>query len=119
MLLFSTTDASYEQQRLARCINGEVVSESESDNPEEYLNVKNSQNINDAGKKIILKKRNAIKWRALRFHVKAIAERFLSRKVSKRVSKIVRDCPNILVRRLRLLLKITVLVQTHGGELAF
>lgn len=81
---------------VTRCINGEVVSESESDDPEEYLNVRSSQHINDAGKKIILKKRNAIKWQARRFRAKAIAERrFLSRKVSKRVSKIVRDCPNI------------------------
>ena len=30
----SAIDASYEEQRLVRCINGEVVSESESDNPE-------------------------------------------------------------------------------------
>ena len=52
-----------------------MVSESESDDPEEYLNVKNNQNINDAGKKIILKKRNAIKRRAQRFRAKAIAER--------------------------------------------
>ena len=92
----AASDASYEQERLARCINGEVVSESESEDPEEYLNLRNAQNINNAGKKIIMKKRGAIKWRARKFCAKAIAERrFLKRKVSKRVSKIVRDCANI------------------------
>ena len=32
------SDASYEQEHLARCINGEVVSESESEDTEEYVN---------------------------------------------------------------------------------
>ena len=83
-----------------------MVSELESDDPEEYLNVKNSQNIDDAGKKIILKKWNAIKRQAQRFRAKAIAERrFLSCKVSKRVNKIVRDCPNNIGETIEALVK--------------
>lgn len=50
----------------------------------------------EARKKLVLKKRVAIRRRAKRLRAKAIAERrYLSRKVSKRTSEIVKDCPNI------------------------
>ena len=68
MLLLLQMILSYEQQRLARCINGQVVSESESDDPEEYLNVTNSI---EARKKLVLKKRVAIRRRAKRLEVRA------------------------------------------------
>ena len=47
---------SYEDERMARFINGEIVSESESDNPEDYISL-----TNEANRSLILKKRAAIK----------------------------------------------------------
>ena len=88
------TSACYEQERMARSINGEIVSESESEDPEQYIGVKSI--MSEEGKTLVQKKRTAIKRRARRLRAKALAERrFLSWKVSKRTSKILRDCPNI------------------------
>ena len=90
----AATSASYEEERMARSINGEIVSESESEDPEQYIGVKNV--MSEAGKLLVMKKRTAIKKRARRLRAKTLAERrFLSRKVSKRTSKILRHCPNI------------------------
>ena len=90
----AATSASYEDERLARSINGEVVSESDSEDPEQYVGVKSV--MSEASKVLVRKKRITIKRRARRLRAKAVAERrFLSRKVSKRISKILRDCPNI------------------------
>ena len=81
-------------ERVARSVNGEVVLESESDDPEQYVGVKHV--MSEAGKLIVKKKRRAIKQRARRERARALAEKhFLSRKVSKRTSKILRDCPDI------------------------
>ena len=89
-----TEDHQYEQNRIARVINGEIVSESESDDPEAYVGV--SQPLDESGKALIAKKRRAIQRRGKRKQEKAIAEKhFLSRKGSKRVSKILKDCPDI------------------------
>lgn len=85
---------SYEQERIARSINGEIVSESESDDPDHYVGIKSITSA--AGRELIRKKRVSIKTRARRMRAKLIAEkRLLARKVSKRTSKILRDCPNI------------------------
>lgn len=85
---------SYEQDRTARSLNGEIVSDSQSDNPECYVGI--TDPLSDKAKYLIVKKCTAIRRRAKRRKKKAIAERrFLSRKISKRVSKILRDCPNI------------------------
>ena len=82
------------EERIARSINGEIVSHSESEDCEEYYGIKSVHS--EAGKALIRKKRITIKRRAIRLRAKAIAEkRFLSRKVSKRVGKILSDCPNI------------------------
>lgn len=87
-------DNQYEQDRVARVVNGDIVSESESDDPEEYVGV--SEPLSESGKALIAKKRKAIQRRSKRKQEKAIAERhFLSRKGSKRVSKILKDCPDI------------------------
>ena len=85
----------YEQDRIARIVNGEVVSESESDDHENYPKVESI--LNDKGRKQILKRRMLIKRRAQREKLKRIAEqRFLSRHQSKRISKIIeKECPNI------------------------
>jgi len=77
---------------MARSINGEIVSESESEDPEQYVGVKSV--TSEAGKTLVQKKRIAIK-RWGRLHPKAPAERRLSWKVSKRTSKTLQDCPNI------------------------
>ena len=69
----AATSACYEQERMARSINGEVVSESESDDPEQYIGVKSV--MSKAGKTLVQKKRTAIKRRARRLRAKALAER--------------------------------------------
>ena len=76
---------SYEQERIARSINGEIVSESESDDPDQYVGITSITSA--AGRELIRKKRVSIKTR----HEK----RLLARKLSKRTSKVLRDCPNI------------------------
>ncbi len=69
----------YDQDRTARSVNGEIVSESDSDSPEAYVGV--SQPLSAAGKRLIAKKRAAIRRRG---QEKTIAERhFLSRKTPK------------------------------------
>lgn len=85
---------AYEQNHITRTLNGEIVSESESDDPDAYLGIRDA--ASPEGKALIVKKRKAIRRRAKRRQEKVIAEkRFLSSKVSKRVSRIVEDFPNI------------------------
>lgn len=84
----------YEQDKIARALNSEIVTESESDDPDSYCGMTNI--LSESGKKLIQKKRKAIRRRAQRLKFKTISEqRFLSRRVSPRVSKIENECPNI------------------------
>ncbi len=84
----------YEQDRMARTINGEIVTDSESDDPESYVRLRDP--LSEEGKSLVAKKRAAIRRKAKRRQVKAIAERrFLSRKVGKKTSRILRECPDI------------------------
>ena len=84
----------YEQERTARAVNDEIVSESESDSPEAYINV--SDPLSRPGKTLIAKKRMMIKRTARRRREKAIAEQhLLSRKVSHRANTILQKFPNI------------------------
>ena len=77
----AATSASYEEDRNARVINGEVVSESESEDSQEFDGVKRV--IDQAGKSLVRKRRMAIKRRARRLRTKLVAEkRFLSKKIS-------------------------------------
>ena len=94
-LAFSTAEWDvYDQNRIARAVNGEIVSESESDCPEAYVGV--SDPLSCAGKELIAKKRTMIQRRARRRREKAIADQhFLSRKVSKRANGILQKFPNI------------------------
>ena len=62
----AATSACYEQERMARSINGEIVSESESEYPEQYVGVKSV--TSEAGKTLVQKKQIAIKRRARRRH---------------------------------------------------
>lgn len=75
---------SYEEDRKARYVNGEVVSDSDS-----------SSACEDDKKAFIQKKRQAIRKR-VRLKVKAVTKkRFLSRGRSKKTSKIIQQYPNI------------------------
>ena len=81
----------YAEDRTARCINGEIVSETESDNPTDYISTSSTSTL-----ALVEKKRKAIQRRARRQRAKLLAEhRFLSRKIGKRVSKIMTECPDI------------------------
>lgn len=83
-----------ESERTAEVLNGLIVSDMESDNPDEYIELQNP--LSDAGRLLILKRRRAIKRRASRMRAKAIAnQKFLARKSPKRVSKVLTECPNI------------------------
>ena len=85
---------SSEEDRIARSVNGEIVTDSDSDNPEEYLGL--SDLLTERGKQLIAKRRAAIRRKMERVRVKAVAkERFLSRKVSHRTSRVLKDCPDI------------------------
>ena len=71
-----------EQERIERAMNGEIVSSSEDDNPEEFLN--------PLSRVLIDKKRAAIRRSASRLKAKVIDGRcFLSRRKSKRVDQII------------------------------
>ncbi len=84
----------YDQDRTARAINGEVVSESESDTPEAYVGLR--EPLSTAGKRLLAQKRAALRRRSRRRKAKAISnEHFLSRKVPRRVSRILQECPNL------------------------
>ena len=92
-LAFCSVD-SYDQGRIARAVNEEIVSESESDNPEAYTNLLDP--LCASGKDLITKKRTMIRRRARRRREKAIADQhFLSRKRSKRVSRVIEKFPDI------------------------
>ena len=74
--------------------DGLVVSESESDDPNELCQVKDP--LDAKGKAVILKKRAAIQRKAKREVAKRIAERrFLQRRRSKRIGRIEKECPDI------------------------
>ncbi len=80
--------------RTIAALNGEVVSESESDNPDEYGDL--SSHVSEAAKKIIAKKRKALAHKLHREKAKAVATKhFLSRKVSKKVKTVVDRFPDI------------------------
>lgn len=76
----------YEEDRTCRSLNGEIVSDSESSDDE----------ICHENKLQVLKKKLTLKRQIKRLKSKAIAKsRFLSRKITKKTSKILTECPNI------------------------
>ncbi len=87
--------SAYEQDQSARAINGEVVSDSDSDiDPQEYVGVTNP--FSSAAKALVVKRRATIQRRARRLKAKAIAERrILALKMAKRTTRILASCPNI------------------------
>ena len=72
-------------------VNGEIVTDSESDNPDEYIGI--SDLVSESGNKLIMKWRAVIRRQAQKMCAKIIAD--LSRRVSKRVSRILTECPDI------------------------
>ena len=81
-------------EKTAKAVNGLVVSESEADDPVAYCEIRDL--ASDKAKNLIAAKRKGIQARMRRLRAKAIAEQcFLSRKSSKRVSKIVSECQDI------------------------
>ena len=81
------------EQREASAFNGSILSESESDNPDDYLTL--SLHSSQA-KTLIQKKIKAIRRKSQRDKAKAIAEKnFLNRKKSKKVKSIAIQFPDI------------------------
>ena len=90
----SVNNDAYSDDGIARAMNQEIVSDSESDDPDAYVGLQDP--LSKEGKHLIHKRRSAIHRRIRRVKAKAIAEQgYLSRKVSKRVSKILKECPNL------------------------
>ena len=92
---FAEADTTnYELERIANMINGDVVTDSESDDPEQYVGINDPFSSNAV--KVIAKQRAINKRQMQRFQAKIIAEEnFLARKVSKKVSRILKECPDI------------------------
>ena len=84
----------YDTEQYARALNGLIVSENESDDPNSYVGLQDP--FSEAGRSLILARRKAIQRRKRRLRAKKIAERrFLSKKKSKRLSKILTECSDI------------------------
>ena len=95
-ILLTVENDSYDQERTVRAINGEIVTESESDDPEVYVTLKNPLSTVTVGRQLLVQKRTSIRRRARCKTAKAIAEQhFLSCKVPRRVSRILQECPDI------------------------
>lgn len=74
----------HRQCRTACMLNGEVVTDSESDNAEDYVVLKSV--ASEAAQTIITQKRKSLARRVRRLKAKTVAEsRFLSRKISRLV----------------------------------
>lgn len=85
---------SIEQRRIERAVNGDIVTDSESDDPSQYIGLTGPSSA--CGQELIIKRRKAIRRRAKKLHSKTVAEqRLLCRRVLPQVSRIERECPNI------------------------
>ena len=81
-------------KRQAAAANGEVVTDSETDDCEDYLQL-SSTNTKEA-RALIVRQRKSIQRKARHLRAKMMAERnFLSRKQSRTVRGILKDCPDI------------------------
>ena len=82
-----------EDNRLARMMNGDIVTDSESDDPEALVG---QYRLSEQVKLMILKRRAAIRRRKQRYKAKLMVDkRFLSRKVSKTLRGVLLQCPGI------------------------
>ena len=85
------------EKKICHVINGEVVTDTESDDPEAYLgfnNVLSKTSFSKASINLVKRKRIAIRQRASRLQAKMISERFLHRKCSKQQNRILSECPD-------------------------
>jgi hypothetical protein len=83
-----------ENDRAVDMLQGTVCSDSESDNPDEWIDVPDIRA--EAGKKLIQKTRRSIRQKAKRRIATRIAEEcFLKRRIPKRVGRVLRDFPDI------------------------
>lgn len=91
MNLLTTSHAAYDislpdanHNRMASMLNGDIVTDSESDNAEDYVNL--TSVTTEHAKRLIAKKRNYLTLRAQRLKAKVLAkQRFLSRKKGKKL----------------------------------
>ena len=79
----------YPQYRDTRSINGEIICDVESDDPNSYIGLKDT--LSEKGKALISKKRAAIHIRMKRKQLQLVEEK----RLPKRVSKILQECPEI------------------------
>ena len=80
--------------REANAINGQIVSDIESDDPEQYSEIYNLAHTK--AKCLVAKKRKLFRHQERYMKSKQLAERnFLSRRVSRKVTGIIDSCPNI------------------------
>ncbi len=92
---FQASVEDCDEERIARALNGEVVSDSDSDNPDAYIGLEDPLR-SEAGRQLVCKRRAAIQRRARRLRAKLVSQqRYLARKQSKRMSKIMNECPDI------------------------
>ncbi len=85
---------AYDSQRTVRVLNGCVVTDTEPDDPQSFASLRDP--FSESGRLLICQRQRAIQRQTRRLRAKAIAEqRFLSKKVSRRVSKILTDCQGI------------------------
>ena len=90
----SDLDARQLADRQAEAFNGDIISDSESEDPDSYLGLKDLSS--DCARALIAAKRKQIRNRGRYLKAKYIAQKkFLSRKTSHHVKQILRDCPNI------------------------
>lgn len=84
---------AYEPERTVQVLNGCVVTESESDDPQLIANL---QDPFCESERLLISKRGKSNQRLKHLRAKTIAEqRFLSKRTSKRMGKILAECSNI------------------------
>ena len=82
-----------EDARIVQMINGDIVTDSESDDPDAFLE---HSVISERVKKLIAKRQKSIKRQKQRCVAKLLVKRrFLSRKISKKLHGVLKECPTI------------------------
>ncbi len=83
-----------DSQRTVQALNGCIVTDTDPDYPQSYASLRDP--FSESGRVLICQRQRAIQRQTRRLRAKAIAEqRFLSKKTSRRVSKILTDCRDI------------------------
>lgn len=91
---FDATLPSSDQTRIAASLNGDIVTDSESDSAEDYVGL--TSVASEGVKRIVSKKRKSLARRVRRQKAKALAARnFLSRTISKQTKTVVDKFPDI------------------------